>query len=174
MYRVNRWIFCILFCGIFQLYGITQLNLKIGYNPTIGSFSTINNLLQNYQPATGELQREFGSLRFLHGIQLGVRYKMGLMSFEMGWDHLNKEQSALIFRSDNESFSERNYSFSINALYAGFNSYLGKFGYGASIMNTNYVINRAINDNDLNLINDRKWGIRLNLNWVAQQSKQVS
>lgn len=151
-----------------------QINLKIAYNPAYGSFGGINDLLDQYQPSGTELQSNFGDLRFVHGIQLGVRYKFGISSMELGWENLSRSRSAVSFNSTSETFEEREYDFALNSFSFGVDTYFGSLGIGTTLLSSKLKIDRAIGSNQLNVSGDTEWALRVQLNWVIQESNQVS
>ena len=174
MRKILKFCFLFILMSIFYVNLVGQANLKIGYNPAIGNFSTINSILNQYQPANSELQKSFGSLHFVHGIQLGVRYRLGASALELGWDNLSRDRNALTYNPNSESFSERSYGFSINSFSLGFDSYFGNIGFGSALLQSKLNINRQINSNDLNLVSESQWALRLQLNWIIQKSSHVS
>lgn len=151
-----------------------QINLKIAYNPTYGNFGGINGLLEQYTPDVTQVQTEFGKLKFVHGIQLGVRYRFGRSSMEFGWENLSRSRTAISFNSVSETFDERQYDFSLNSFSFGVDTYFGNIGFGTAILSSNLKVDRAIGSNELNISNEQQWGLRLQLNWVIQESNQVS
>lgn len=168
--------FCfVLFINLFFCQNSdAQLNLKIGYNPAYGTFSTVNKLLSEYDLGNQDIKDNFGSLHFIHGIQLGVRYSFGPAAFEFGWDHLSRDRSSLAFNSVNESFLERTYSYSLNSLLLGVDSYWGTFGFGTFITSSTLNINRKIGNNKLSISNESQMGLRLHLNIILQKGDYVT
>lgn len=163
-------ILCLTICP----FALAQINFKIGYNPAFGSFRGINQILDQYDPEGTDLMKGFKDLRFMHGIQLGVRYSIGATAFELGWDHLNRDRNALSFNSNSEVFTSRVYNFSMNSILFGVDRYFSMIGLGTFLTSTTLKINREIGDNKLDLISDRQWGLRIHLNWILQQSDYVS
>ncbi len=155
-------------------FGYSQVNLKIGYTPTYGGFSQINEILSSYQPANADLQEPFSDLHFIHGIQVGARYILGNSAIELSWENLSRDRSSLAFNDVTETFLDRQYRFSLNTFQLGFDSFFGSYGFGSSISNTNLAIRREIGDNELSLIAERNWGARIHFNWLIQESSTVS
>ena len=153
---------------------IGQINIKIGYNPILGSFDVVNNLQSEYQPTTGEVQSSFGNVSFLHGIQLGVRQRIGSVGIELGWESLTSSKTALSFNPINESFAERSYNHSIKLWSLSLDQYYQPVGFGTVITRSTYSIDRAIGNNEIGISNQSNWGLRLQLNWVIQESNLVS
>ena len=152
----------------------SQLNLKIGYNPTLGSFSGINEVLRDYNPDGFNVERAFGSLRFVHGIQLGVRYKISHSAFELSWENISRDRTALSYSPVNDSFLERKYNFGINTWALSFDNYFNPIGFGTMITSSKLNVTRDIGNNNLSVSNQRNWGLRAQLNWSIQESELVA
>lgn len=165
----------VLFFSIGTITGLySQLNLKIGYNPTIGSFSGINEVLSAYEPDGFDVEKSFGSLRFVHGIQLGVRYKISQSAFELSWENISRDRTALSYSPTNDTFLERKYNFGINTWALSFDNYFNPIGFGTMITSSKLNISRDVGNNNLSVSNQRNWGIRAQLNWSIQESDMVA
>lgn len=162
----------VLFTNSAEITG--QLNIKIGYNVSFPNLEITESILSGYQPQNFEVVKPFGSLGFMHGIQLGVRYKRSNVAAEIGWENLSRERTALAYQASSDSFSDRTYNFSLSGFSAGFDNYIGSFGIGSTILNQRISVNRAIGNNDLNLVREQAWSLRLNFIVQVQQSRLVS
>ena len=151
-----------------------QMNVKIGYNPVIGSFSGINQIQQAYSPSSGIVQSGFSDLAFMHGIQLGLRQRFGNLGIELGWESLTSSKSALTFIESNESFTTRSYNHDIKTWSFSLDQYLNPVGFGSSITRTNFSIAREVGQNEISIVNESNYGVRVHLNWVIQESSLVS
>ncbi len=163
---------CLLVCAVSQLSA--QMNVKIGYNPVIGSFSGVNQIQQAYAPSTGVVQSGFNDLAFMHGIQLGLRQRFGNLGIELGWESLTSSKSALTFNDTNESFTTRSYNHDIKTWSFALDQYLSPVGFGSAISRTNYSIAREVGTNEISIVNESNYGVRVHLNWVIQESNLVS
>jgi len=54
-----------------------QFNTKIGYTGTYSNYDQFNSLLQQYNDTRSNLVDKFPKVRFLHGLDLGMRYHFG-------------------------------------------------------------------------------------------------
>ena len=174
-----RFILCsiILSCSVLIMPSIThaQLNVKIGYIPALGNFNSINSILDEYNANnTDIIETPFASLNFMHGIDVGFRYKIGSLAFDVDWSILNRDRDALLYFSQSDSFSSRLYKLSLSSFSFGADSYFGRFGLGAAIHSQKLNIRREIGSNDLNLVSDRNWAMDFHLNFVLQSSNKVS
>jgi len=152
-----------------------QINIKIGYIPALGSFSEINDLLNNYNEENAEsLENPFSEMRFMHGIEVGVRYKLGNLALEMDWSNLNREKDALLYFKNSDSFSDKKYNFSFNSFSFNIDNYIDRFGFGLGIYSQKLSINREIGSNELRLVSERNYALDFHLNFVLQSSNTVS
>ena len=151
-----------------------QFNVKIGYNPIFGAFNGVNAVQESYVPGVGEIQNGFADLSFMHGIQLGLRYKVGKFATEIGWESLSSNREALSLNRTTEAFAVRAYDHDIRTWSLVLDQYLNPVGFGAAINRTNYSIGREVGNNSIPIIDESQWGLRLQLNLVIQESSQVS
>ena len=160
--------------GAFNL-SHSQINVKIGYVPAYGSFSDINSLLDQYNlENANNIEAPFNSLKFIHGIDVGFRYKVGSVGFEFDWINMNRERDALLFFPNSDSFDTRLYKFTLNSFSFNINSYFNKVGFGAGIYSQKLNINREIASNKLALVSENSYALDLHLNFRVQSSNIVS
>lgn len=167
------WLFLFLVCShISEIHG--QINIKVGYGLGFPNLSAIDDLLSGYQPVEGEVVESFGSLGFIHGIQLGLRYRIANTGLEVGWETMSRDLSALIFEPSNDSFTDRTYSFGLNSLHVGVEHYFDRYGLGIALHSQKLGIERPIGNNDLVLADQRKGALRLMFIWQVQESDSVA
>ena len=172
--RIKLFVLLVLFMFVNIVQILGQVNIKIGYNVSFPDLSVTESILSQYQPDNFEVVEPFGSLGFMHGIQLGIRYKWSNVAAEVGWENLSRERTALAYQSSSDSFSDRTYNFSLNGFSAGLDNYFGNFGIGSTLLNQRLNIDRSIGNNDLNLVKERAWNLRLHFIVQIQQSSLVS
>ena len=163
----------ILFFGV-KNEVIAQFNLKIGYNVSVPDFIESDEILASFTPENSELVDGFGRLRFIHGIQLGVRYQMGSTAFEVGWGNMNRNRTSLFYNVNADSFTEMNYKYGIGGYSLGMDNYFGKFGIGSMLKSQSFKMERKIGNNSLKVIQDRNWNLRIHFIWILQKSRSVS
>lgn len=151
-----------------------QFNVKIGYNPIFGAFNGVNAIQDAYISNNGEIQNGFNDLSFMHGIQLGVRYRIGTFGVELGWESLSSNREALSFNSNNEVFTVREYDHDLKTWILALDQYFRPVGFGAALTRTNYSVGREIGNNRIPILDESQWGLRLQLNLVIQESSRVS
>ena len=151
-----------------------QFNVKIGYNPILGGFNGVNALQDAYISNDGDVQSGFNDLSFMHGIQLGGRYRIGKLGVELGWESLSSNREALSLNPNNEVFTVREYDHDLTTWIFALDQYLRPVGFGAALTRTNYSVGREIGNNSIPILAESQWGLRLQLNLVIQESSRVS
>ena len=151
-----------------------QVNMKIGYNLTFPDLSVNNQILSAYNPADSEVVDPFGSLGFMHGIQLGIRYRWSNMAAELGWENLSRDRTALSYRASSDSFTDRQYNYGFTGFSFGLDNYFDKFGIGSMLLYQKMGISRSIGNNDLSLVDEKNWALRFQFIIQVQQSSMVS
>ena len=162
---------------LFVIMGIgsqAQVNIKVGYILSFPQLSNIDNILAAYQPEGAVISEPFGSLNVVHGIQLGVRYRLANTGIEIGWETMTQEKSALAFMPNNETFTERTYQFGINSYHIGLEHYFDKYGIGTALHSQRLGIDRPIGNNEISLVDERNLAIRLHFIWQVQKGDLVS
>lgn len=80
------------------LYGpsslCSQLNLSTGYFGAFETPSAINEILHEHNATRPDYSDSFSSIHYLHGIQIGLRYKAGKMAIEGRWLYGQKRRIA--------------------------------------------------------------------------------
>ena len=151
-----------------------QANIKIGYNLGLPELPINDEILSSYNPPDSEVIESFGSIGFMHGIQLGVRYRWGNLAAEFGWESISRDRTALSYRSSTDSFSDRQYNYALSGLSIGLDNYIGKFGIGSTLLYQKLKIDRSIGNNNLGIINERQLGLRMQFIWQIQEGEFVS
>ncbi len=151
-----------------------QWNLRIGYSTAFPQYPQINDFLNSYDGGGLEVVESFGDVSFMHGIQLGVRYKIKKHAFILGWEKLSSNQSSLALNRTSEQFISREYQFDASSIFIGSEQYLGRMGYGADISCTRLSIDRNIGNNQLSLVNERQFQLKFKLMWILQQTDYLS
>ena len=82
--------------------------------------------------------------------------------------HINK------FNESNESFITRSYNHDIKTWSFSLDQYLNPVGFGSSITRTNYSIAREVGQNEISIVSESQYGVRVHLNWLIQKSSLVS
>jgi len=159
---------------ILPSYLFSQVNIKVGYGLGFPQLSATNNLLDNYLPPNSEVVETFGAVNFMHGIQLGIRYKIANTGIEAGWETMTRDLTSLAYMPSSDSFTDRTYGVGFSGLHIGLDHYFDKYGLGLALHGQKLTLERRIGNNDLALVDQRKLALRINAIWTVQESEVVS
>jgi hypothetical protein len=152
----------------------SQFNIKVGYIPAFGNFNTFNDLILAYNSENSEtLENPLSELHFMHGIDVGLRYRWTNISFELDWTTMNRNRNALMYFRNSDSFQSEEYNISLSSFVFNIDNNFKRFGYGIGIASQKLGILRKIGNNDLNLVEERQYALDFHLNFVLQQSDFV-
>jgi hypothetical protein len=113
-----------------------QFNIKIGY---IGGFTKapdMNGIISKFNDEfvskyNGKLDDNLNEIKFLNGLEVGTRYRLNNVGFELTWNSMITKSDAFgALASGNRVQSKWYTSFTQYAL--GIENYIGNFGYGAA------------------------------------------
>ena len=140
-----RIILIILLFGIYTPLS-AQFNIAVGYSLGYTNADETNALVYDFN----EVFRDssiFGNpmeeLHFLHGINVGLRWKYESFAFELNWENMNRTREALGENSQDQLF-EKSVTYSINNYSASLESTLGVFGFGIGAGLRNFKIKQEI------------------------------
>lgn len=119
----------VLFLGISH----AQLNFKVGYDLSFARPSALNSLIDEYNDANPYFESKMGHLKFISGLEMGVRYGFGSTALEFTFGNMSKTQGAEgILPADNSEVIKKLY-YNVRRYNIGYQYLIGSFGYGASI-----------------------------------------
>ena len=109
-----------------------QLNLKVGYAVGYTDLDQTQTIFDRFNANNPQAEQELSAVDFYHGIDLGLRYKIGDFGIEVGLNSNSGSSEAInVFQSDG-SLGNDDWKISIANYYVALENYLGVFGYGAS------------------------------------------
>ncbi|MBK9257194.1 MAG: hypothetical protein IPM42_17090 [Saprospiraceae bacterium] len=110
-----------------------QFNIKVGYRGGFSKMEGINNVLDRFNEKYFTLEDKFDHVRSLHGLELGLRYRIGSVAAEVSWCNQSSKTDALGRLPSGSSFQDK-WFYSLTEWSMGLENYIGDyFGYGASI-----------------------------------------
>lgn len=126
----------ILFVLVFNMPLHAQFNIKVGYRGGYSEMNAVNDIVNRFNEKYFTLEDKLDNFRFIHGLELGLRYKIGATAFEIGWCNQTDRSDVVGKLPSGANFQDKWFlSFTEYAL--GFETYIGEyFGYGASIGST--------------------------------------
>jgi hypothetical protein len=109
----------------------SQVNIKVGYNGAFLNTPNLNNIIAQYNQSLEETFDALDEFKSLHGLELGVRYKIGKAGFEASW-HSGLGTSD-VFGVVNGSNYSKKYWMSLTEYSVNAESYFGYLGIGAGL-----------------------------------------
>lgn len=133
MTKIIRSIFSLLFLFLNFLPVHSQFNIKVGYRGGFSKMDGINQVINRFNEKYFTLEDKLDEFKSLHGLELGLRYKMGPAAAEISWCNQTNRSDAVGRLPDNRSFQDK-WFLSFTEWSFGLESYIGDyFGYGATI-----------------------------------------
>ena len=122
-----------------------QFNIAVGYSLGYTPADEINRLVSDFNVTFNEnyFGDEMPELHYLHGINVGLRWKYDLVSLELNWERMNRTREALGETALDQVFRKTIY-YNINNYTAGLESNFGNFGLGLAIGLRNFEIKEEI------------------------------
>jgi hypothetical protein len=123
---------------IISFYAISQLNIKVGY---IGGFTkapVLNGAVTRFNDdfiknnPDGNLDDALDQIKSLHGIEIGLRYRINRVGFEISWHNMSDKADVFGTLNNKSSFQDKWFT-SLTEYALGIENYFGNFGYGASL-----------------------------------------
>ena len=156
---------------------ISQVNIKVGYMLGFTNPTEHNSILEQYNNDNASwLDKEFKNLKSLHGLALGLRYKLDAVAFELTFHNkYSKVTSDGISPITNASFSRKLY-YRVSSISLGYEAYFGPFGIGATIDANNFRVNTKHSDIDkrTNLISNYGLSSHFNFSFNFEASDNMS
>lgn len=153
-----------------------QMNFKVGYIVSYSQFGDTNSLLEQYNAGQPKLEQTLKPMHIMHGAHVGIRYKLSSgFGVELNWENVSNNKEAVGFDADDAVFTNK-YFFSMTSLGAGFETYIGKFGYGASMDKTTFNIKTDIIgiDTKRKISSSSAYSSKFYLLYTIQESSSVS
>jgi len=158
-----------------------QINIKIGYNAGFASADVNNNILEEFNEIKrGELSDSlsipFKGLNFMHGLDLGIRFKFTKSSaFELGWQNLSRSREA-VGEINEVSLFQQELFYSFNQFYASYQSNFNGYGMGVGLGYNTVKIQDRIASSDFKetVIREGQLFAKINLSFYFKSSSSVS
>ncbi len=149
----------LLFCIMLMLKtGVieAQINAFVGYTYSHNSDGKVlNNIIDRYNARNPTLLQPMSNLKFLHGVDLGIRYRIPSVSFEFSWINKFNQINDRVKASDNTEYKNNIY-YKSQSFCLGTEFYYNWIGIGASI-DWNHLI-----------IKKEKSSDRVKEEWISQ------
>lgn len=113
-----------------------QFNIKVGYSGGFTKAPVLNGIVDRYNIKFGKADAPLEQFRSLHGLEIGLRYRLSRVGFEVSWNSMT-DRNAVVGRPvtgpSTGVFFQDKYYLSLSEFSFGLENYFGNIGYGASI-----------------------------------------
>lgn len=115
-----------------------QLNIKVGYSNGITNAPVLNKVVTDFNDgfvkkfSGGSLDDKLDIFKSMHGLEIGLRYRMNKVGFELSWNSMS-DKSDVFGKLQNMSNFQDKWYLSMTEYSAAIENYFGHFGYGASM-----------------------------------------
>ncbi len=124
------------FCLIFILNGRTtnaQINAFVGYVYSNNDDGKVfNNIIERYNTSNPTLLQPMKLLKTLHGVDIGIRYRIPAVSFEFNWINKFNQINDRVKASDNTEYKNTLY-YKSQTFCLGIEFFYNWIGIGASL-----------------------------------------
>jgi hypothetical protein len=111
-----------------------QFNFKIGYDPTYINLDKVNFVSKNLNEKAPVLDKKLQNVKFMNGIEVGLRYRINNIALEGGWctRFVTRNQ---VFYTDASKETKKTQFFNANTQTYNLGATLsfGKYGFGATV-----------------------------------------
>jgi len=111
---------------------IGQFNIKVGYTGGFMKAPDLNRIVDNFNTKYDKFSDQLDQFKSLHGLELGLRYRIGSVGAELSWSNLT-DNSDVITTLPTGTVLQDKWFLSMTEYSFGLENYIGLFGYGASI-----------------------------------------
>jgi len=116
----------------------SQMNIKVGYTGGFTKAPVLNKVVDDFnvdflnKQTEGRLDDQLDRLKSMHGIEVGLRYRINSVGFELSWQSMS-DKSDVIGTMSNKALFQDKWFFSLTEYSLGVENYFGNLGYGASL-----------------------------------------
>jgi hypothetical protein len=159
----------------------SQINVKIGYGTAFVNAKVNNSILSEFNDVkrnelSDSLSIPFKGLNFMHGLDLGLRFKVSESSaFELSWQNLSRSREAVGEINDVSLFKQELF-YSFNQLYVSYQSDFNGYGMGVGLGYNKVKAKDRIAGSDFKetVINESQLFAKINLSIYFKSSSSVS
>lgn len=166
----------ILFFGLGLLTLSGQANIKVGYSLGYTPLKSVNKIHQAYNLAKPGLVEPLKDVHWMHGIEIGARYKWDNVGFELSYNNLGREREAKGLDA-NDAVFDQSLTYSMRTISIALENYFGFFGYGVSLGTSKFRLQTnipGINTSKANLTSSRSLSSSVYFLIAAEGNKTVS
>lgn len=116
---------------------LAQLNIKVGYTGGFTKAPVLNKVIDDFNEKfvskhNGKLSDALDEVRSLHGLEVGLRYRLNKVGMELTWHNMSDKSDVFGTLNGGINFQDKWFT-SLTEYSFGLENYIGNFGYGASV-----------------------------------------
>ncbi|MFT4667670.1 MAG: hypothetical protein ACI8YQ_003983 [Polaribacter sp.] len=134
-----------------------QMHFKVGYTPAYLEPEENNKLLQSYNERNPWLRETFDDLNWIHGLDVGLRYRIGFVALEASWraSFANKNAEGRL-PTTNAAFQKK-LIYRFNTYTFGLENYIGPVGLGVSLGYNRMTMKERTTDDRIDILKTDQW-----------------
>lgn len=139
MHKINIYTLLVL-CSLVNInIGFGQFNIKVGYNGGFAQLKAFDQIIDDYnnnilsQISGSRLDKSMNHINSLHGIEIGLRYRINRIGFEISWNSISGNNDVIANYNNSNSIYQDKWFQRISEFSFGIENYFGNFGYGGAI-----------------------------------------
>ena len=91
---------------------MSQLNIKVGYTGGFTSAPDLNNIVRRFNEDFtgkygGKLDDALNEIRSMHGLEIGLRYRINRVGFELSWHNMSDKSDVFGQLNDKTNFQDK-------------------------------------------------------------------
>jgi hypothetical protein len=162
------------FLLLFVISAQAQLHFKVGYTPTYFEPKENNRLLDSYNERNPWLENKFNALHWGHGLDVGLRYRIGFVGIEAAWRASFANTKAEGNDPMTNADFQKKFIYRFNTYTIGMENYVGRFGFGANLGYNKMSINERTTDDRFDVLTTDQWMGTLFLGLYSQHDGSIS
>lgn len=134
-----------------------QFNFKVGYTPAYFQPEENNKLLQSYNERNPWLDETFNDLNWSHGVDVGLRYRIGFVGLEASWRASFANRNAEGRLPTSNAAFQKKFIYRFNTYTFGVENYIGPVGLGVSLGYNRMTMKERTADDRIDLLKTDQW-----------------
>lgn len=165
-------LFAILFLLGFSTGVKAQPNLKAGYNFSVVLPKSLNQVIETFN-ASQSYERSFKKVEWLHGFELGARFKADIHSFELSYQSAYQAHTAATQPLPGESSETDRLNVAVNSFAGGYQVAGDLVGAGIDLQYQHYKTRMRLTGEDEFKVNQNMWGMKFYMMFTLEGSGYI-
>lgn len=121
--------FLLVICTVFATSVTAQFNSKVGYSAMYLNMDKVSSIFESYSVENEDLlASDLSPVSFAHGLELGVRYRISNLTFELGIISGQGETTAVLQTGAEEKWKVSNFDYHFNVV-----QHINNWSFGAGV-----------------------------------------